>query len=150
MTTIAWDGKTLATDSRATHGDVVESDGIKKLFRLKLSHSKYAACAVCGDYVQALKIIEWVEAGMGDDFPEIDKDRSASLICLRKSKTLDIYRSVDKGFPLPHKGAYADGSGWELALGAMDNGATAVNAVKIAIGRDIHSGGKVQSYTFKG
>ena len=150
MTTIAWDGKTLATDSRATHGDVVESDAIKKLFRIKSVRSNYVACAVCGDYVQALRIIEWVKSGMGDDFPEIDKDRSTSLICLKKDKTLDIYRSCDKGFPLPVKEIYADGTGWELALGAMDNGATAAKAVKIAIGRDMHSGGKVQSYTFKG
>lgn len=150
MTTIVWDGKTLATDSRATHADIVESDSVKKLFKIKSSRSNYLACAVCGDYVQGLKIIKWLKAGMSDDFPEIDKDRTTSVICLREDKALDIYRSVDKGFPLPIKGLYTDGSGWELAMGAMDAGATAIEAVKIAIKRDIHSGGKVQSYTFKG
>ena len=150
MTTIAWDGKTLATDSRATHNSVIEGDNVKKLFKMKSSLNEYLACAVCGDYVEALKIIKWIKLGMSGDFPEIDKDRTASVVCLREDKTLDIYRSNDKGFPLPHKGLFTDGSGWELALGAMDCGATAVKAVKIAIGRDTNSGGKVQSYTLEG
>lgn len=150
MTTIAWDGKTLATDSRATNNGVIESDNVKKLFKIKSPLSEYVACAVSGDYVEALKIIKWIKLGMSGDFPEIDKDRSASALCLREDKTLDIYRSTNKGFSLPHKGIYSDGSGWELALGAMDGGATAVKSVKIAIGRDVNSGGKVQSYTFEG
>ena len=150
MTTIAWDGKTLATDGRATNNDVVENDSTKKLFKIKGGIHGYVSCAICGNYVDALKIIKWIKSGMTDDFPEIDKETSAAVICIKKNNTLDIYRSANKGFPLPHKGIYTDGSGWEIAMGAMDAGATAIEAVKIACRRDVHSGGKIQSYTFEG
>ncbi len=150
MTTIAWDGKTLATDGRATTNDVIESDNIKKLFKTKKRDSDYVSCAFCGSYVDALKILKWINEGRGDDFPEIDKEISVSIICVKRNNTLDIYRRENKGFPLPHKGLYTDGSGWELAMGAMEAGATAVEAVKIACRRDVHSGGKIQSYTFEG
>lgn len=149
MTTIAWDGKTLATDGRATNNDVVESDHTKKLYKIKGGIHGYVSCAICGNYVDALKIIKWIKSGMTDDFPEIDKETSASVLCIKKDNTLEIYRSANKGFPLPHKGLYTDGSGWELAMGAMEAGATAVEAVKIACRRDVHSGGKIQSYTFE-
>jgi len=42
------------------------------------------------------------------------------------------------------KSHYSVGSGSELAIGAMDAGATAIEAVKIATERDIYSGGKVR------
>jgi hypothetical protein len=48
-----------------------------------------------------------------------------------------------------HAPYYAIGSGAEFALAAMDAGVSAVRAVKIAIGRDLWSGGKVTAVRLK-
>lgn len=42
----------------------------------------------------------------------------------------------------------AIGSGCEFALGALEYGATAIDAVKAAATLDMHSGGDVQNWTF--
>jgi 20S proteasome alpha/beta subunit len=47
-------------------------------------------------------------------------------------------------------GYYATGSGSPYAFAAMDAGASAKDAVRIAIKRDANSGGKVQSLKLKG
>jgi ATP-dependent protease HslVU (ClpYQ) peptidase subunit len=44
--------------------------------------------------------------------------------------------------------AYAIGSGAAFAMGAMDAGATAKEAVKIAC-RDVYTGGKIRTYKIK-
>ncbi len=147
MTTIAWDGKTLATDSRRTTNGTVESDDEKKIY---LDVGGYLAVAGCGDVICSLEIIEWIQNNKESSFPEIDIKNNSSAICVKKDGSILTYRHDAKGRSIPYKGVMADGSGWEIALGAMDAGATAVEAVKIAIGRDVNSGGKVQSYTFEG
>lgn len=147
MTTIAWDGKTLATDSQRTSGDIVESDDEKKLY---VDIGGYLAVAGCGDLMGSEEIFNWIKSNKVDQFPKIDSKDVSSVICIKKDRSVLIYRHDGHGRSISHRGILADGSGWEIALGAMDAGATAVEAVEIAIKRDINSGGKVQSYTFEG
>ena len=55
---------------------------------------------------------------------------------------------VDDGdlWKFKERGICAIGSGGCYALAAMDAGATAKESVKIAIGRDIYSGGRIRTF----
>lgn len=141
MTTIAWDGKTLAIDSKMCSADIIESITIQKLY---LDIGEYKAVAFCGGYAEALDVIDWLKAGRKDDFPKGD---SGCVLCVDGKGSLYSYNFTGKGRRILRKGVYADGSGWLLALGAMDAGATAVEAVKIAGNRDVYTGGRIRSYT---
>jgi len=140
MTTIAWDGKTLAVDSRRCCGDTVTNNTTKKLF---LRVGRFVAVAAAGSVGDIQKALRWVRAGEKGDMPE----GKASLVCIdRAGKCWDLlfeYSTIQK-----NPGLVTEGSGWEIALGAMDAGATAVEAVKIACKRNVHTGGRIQSYTF--
>jgi len=60
MTTIAWDGKTLAVDSLETKGDTVTSTNIRKLF---LNIGPFKAVAFTGSSQDAKPILEWIKSG---------------------------------------------------------------------------------------
>jgi ATP-dependent protease HslVU (ClpYQ) peptidase subunit len=48
--------------------------------------------------------------------------------------------------PLDGRSCDAIGSGEEYAIGAMDAGLSAKDAVKIACNRDIYSGGRIRTF----
>lgn len=143
MTTIAWDGKTLAVDGRMSEGDTISNESIKKLF---LNIGQYKAVAISGKYGQMLEFVEWLKNEDSDSFPEAE----GRAICIDRKGKLYEYQPKQCKIRFEPKTPYSDGSGWLIALGAMDAGATAVEAVKIAIRRDVYTGGKIKSYTHKG
>ena len=141
MTTIAWDGKTLATDSLNTADGIIISSTAQKIF---LDIGDYVAVAISGDTAAMIKFVEWLKEKQGKH-PKADGaafcvDRTGELSRVFPSDE-ELQTEIDPGF-------IAGGTGWEIALGALDAGKTAVEAVKIAIGRDVYSGGEIQSYTF--
>jgi hypothetical protein len=149
MTTIAWDGKTLATDSRRVSGDTVECDNDQKLY---LNVGGYLAVAESGCCFTSGKIFDWIKNNKTGEFPKIENkdENAASIVCVTDKGSVVVYRYDGEGMPIHYNDAMADGSGWQIALGAMDAGAGAMEAIEIAVKRDINSGGGVQSYTFKG
>jgi hypothetical protein len=125
VTTIAWDGKTLAVDSRMTGGCMVRSEEAKKLFALE--NGSYLAG--CGEMQDVLLAVEWLNDGAKKDEKPTLGDEFAALImdcgrCYRIEKKL-LRWDVCAPFA-------AAGSGYEVALGAMAAGADAVRAVEIA------------------
>lgn len=141
MTTIAWDGKTLAVDSKETANGTIISTSRKKLY---LDQGQYKAVAISGDLVDCLNIIDWIASGGLGDKPAIPE--GSSIIAIDECGR--AYRYISPCLiRLEIKAPYGDGSGYELVLGAMDAGATAVEAVKIACKRDVYTGGRVRSYT---
>jgi ATP-dependent HslUV protease subunit HslV len=88
------------------------------------------------------ELIVWAESGMDfENYPDDAKDLSAILID-PKGK---VYLMDEEYKPFSIKNKFhADGSGGDLAIGAMEAGATAEQAVKIAIKHDAGCGGKVQ------
>ncbi len=141
MTTIAWDGKTLAVDSKSCMGSIVESTSAKKLY---LNVGEYKAVAVTGELLEALDVIDWLK---GDKLGKFPKGEEGALVCVDKKGDLYTYHIHGTGRPEKRKGVFSEGSGWAVALGALDCGSTAVEAVKIAAKRCVYTGGKIQSYT---
>lgn len=133
MTTIAWDGKTLAAD-RCCGG----WKNVSKIFKLK--DGRYAAG--CGNSYHALcAVVAWMNAGSkADSRPDIPADDAPDMIVIDKKGVVSwvIWPYVN-GVALTEP-FFAVGSGSEFALGAMAAGANARRAVEIACRFDASSG----------
>lgn len=137
MTTIAYDGYTLACDGRVV-GHTIDSDNFKKIIKVG---DVYAGAA--GDLRSVSNFFDWVKKGCVDYFETED---SFGGVLIKGNKTI-VFDT--KGSELSIKPPFADGSGGELALGAMLAGATAIQAVKIACKKDPRSGGRIFHYDIK-
>lgn len=134
MTTVAWDGKTLVTESLITCGDTAFGNG-QKLFKLKDgSHVAFA-----GRMDLYLATVEWLNGG---EKPEVhEEDGVIGLVVDKKGKAWEF----DERFrPMPTCTPWAGGSGASFALAALHLGKTAEEAVELACKLDTHSRGPLQ------
>ncbi len=135
MTTIAWDGESLACDSMAITGGVIDQYPTKKIFKKRDVYYLLA-----GDYAQSLAVMDWLVDGKEKpEFPKPDYEVIAIQGSGGKCYSGELY-------PYSIKPPFAVGSGSEFAYGAMLSGKTAKEAVETAIKLDPNSGGKVRTY----
>lgn len=137
MTTIAWDGKTLAADSRAT------SNGMPykavKIFTL----SDGSIFAGSGDYGQVCAIRDWLY-DLENPKSKPNADDFAGLIVSPRG---DAFRLEAALIRLPiHEAFHAMGSGRDFAMAAMHCGRTAREAIEIAALYDVFTGGEVMAF----
>jgi ATP-dependent protease HslVU (ClpYQ) peptidase subunit len=132
MTTIAWDGKTLAADKQSTWG-TTPVPTTKIFFKNDTGHI-YGA-AGCKDDV--MKFFAWMEDTMPEDNKPVLSDDFCGIIIEDGA----IFQ-VNKGLILHriHRKTWAIGSGADYALGAMAMGADAKDAVDVATQLDINTG----------
>lgn len=145
MTTIAYRDGILASDSRVTTKDFVESDTDTKIWRLR-DGSLFGSS---GDYMGGLILFRsLVESLKAKKFVLPERN-------LKGTKALFISKQGDQFYFEFHtwelrKDEYlAIGSGGKFALAAMDAGADAKTAVRIGMKRDIYSGGKLRYLELK-
>lgn len=136
MTTIAFDGATLAVDNASWHGNTWNK--VNKLFAfppnpnipiIELCNT-YFWWAAAGPSGYIYKVKGWLDGNIADFpyYPE-QKDFSLGLVVV-SSKT--FYEFTGYGTLVPHHSIpYAEGCGREMALGAMLAGADSVRAVEI-------------------
>lgn len=138
MTTIATDGRTLASDSRTTCGGLIESDRLTKLVRLPDG----SVAGWAGTNTNAtLAVEELADAIAEDRHPKLCRG-DYKILRLQANGTITFYGGELVGFPVPPPAAI--GSGECLAIGAMETGASPKEAVRIAKKRDVYSGGRIQ------
>lgn len=142
MTTVAYKDGVVAYDGRQTRGDTIVDDATQKLFLVN-DHKIIGVGCVSG--VQRLIVAYFG----GEPKPPME----ANLMVVTPDKILkhvgfddaddagDLW-TTDLSKEAPH----AFGSGAMHALTAMDMGATAKEAVKMAMKRDIFTGGKIRSF----
>ena len=148
MTTIAWDGETLAADTKCTDGESFFG------FESKIFESEDGsrAAAATGNSDECTAFIDWFLAGadvekrplgenqeFGDDFRGVGVEVSDGAACCYEYGKLLIADEVIYRM--------AWGSGWQWALAAMDLDHNAVDAVTYAATRDLGTGGSVEQYT---
>lgn len=138
MTTIAFRDGILAADGRMTYGDTIFSDANRKIHRL----SDGALFALCGDVSYVQPMLDALEDDESD-LPEAADGSSFTAVIVEKDGKVRIYEGRG-GYIALDAPYYAFGSGEEYALGAMDMGASAEQAVRVACGRDLGSGGTIQ------
>jgi ATP-dependent HslUV protease subunit HslV len=139
MTTIAYRDGMLAADTLITCGD--SRDG----FAAKIVKVDGMLCGASGSAIHGQAFVAWLKKGREGDCPLLglgEKDRTNGIMVSPDGK---LRMWSDTGFWdfEPHGGYYAIGSGCEYATGAMAMGATAEQAVRVAIKHDVRSGGDV-------
>ncbi len=138
MTTIAYDGKIVAIDSLMIGGDIAHCRSFQKMTQL----DDETIIATTGN---AYLHQAFVDAYNFTPFQCNMEDDNFEALVIKPDGSFRLYdekgRSIEQSLPV------ALGSGAAVAYGAMDAGATAAEAVAIAIRRDIKSGGQVMSYT---
>jgi 20S proteasome alpha/beta subunit len=145
MTTIAWDGKTLAADRRAT-GDGAIPGRVKKIFRT----ADNRLLGIAGCFTVAMRMVSWlsVTPDMRRGRPAFDSEEDFTLLEVMKGGRIWVH-GPSGSFRVRNR-IYAIGSGQQYAVMAMHLGCTAVNAVKHTIKFDENSGFGVDFLHLKG
>lgn len=132
MTTVVWDGKTLAADRR-----MAEYMTTCKIFPIPGGYFSGA-----GSMDQLVEVAAWLQES--GDKPRLPDEPESEFIVVRGSEafwlTWPWLREVRIREPFA-----ALGSGSEYALGALAMGADAETAVKVAAQFDRHTGGGVDA-----
>lgn len=142
MTTVAFDGRTMAADTLATDGWGMKDRVDDKILR--------GPDFLCGAAGQNGAIKRWwaqvcqldLEHVLGYGYPDFDADRNDPAIVLADAAG-NIWRHVTGGFFKVFRGFHAVGSGRDYALAAMHLGKTAAEAVAIAMEFDNGTGGDI-------
>jgi len=144
MTTIAYDGKTLASDSRSTlSGPTIYEEDCQKLFT---DVGPFVVLGIAGDFQDAVDAISLIEGyTQVDQIRNIDSDSigDVALLGITKEGMLWSYAG-DMSFQLREDKPFSTGSGSSYALAAMDLGLTAEEAVVYASTRDPFTNSIVQ------
>lgn len=138
MTTIAWDGTTLAGDTLCVSYNLKRE--VQKIWRLA-DGRLYGGS---GEYQGVLAVKQWLEDGEPDDKEPLLDDFSAMVIdqkghAFRLESQL-VYMPIVEPY-------FAVGSGRDFALAAMFLGKNAREAVELAALFDIYTGFKVETLT---
>lgn len=134
MTTIATDGKCIVSDGRGARRGVIVCDELIKIDRLDDGR----LIGIVGTLDDFGRGLEWFNKG--GNKPTLDEETSFLVVGL---DGVFIYDS--KLHPQPAISPTAIGSGFEIAIGAMDAGASPHEAIMIASRRDPYTGGSIRS-----
>ena len=134
MTTIAFKDGVLAADSHIACG------GLRSGTAQKIFEHGGGAIAGAGAYAEFLRFKDWIVDGADPEKrPEL---KESDLIWIKPDGSVVEFEPTGQlAYEAPF---YALGSGRELAIGAMAAGASAEEAVRIAIDWSQGSGGEVQ------
>lgn len=138
MTTIAWDGKTLAADKQAT----CAGSKFRVANKIEAIPGGYIACA--GKISQIYHFLRWYRGGRKGKTPELEEFCAIAIV-----RGNVVLWDGDSEVPCRPDEKLAEGSGWKWALAAMDFGKTAVEAVQYASTRDNGTGCGVDYVTIK-
>lgn len=146
MTTIVWDGKTLAADGRMTAGNKIVEDNRAKIFIdtvNKLRGATVICYALAGSADMTYRIGEWIAAGCPHTTEEgkpIDWGEAYFELIIVTTESVFMYHSESNDLlEIFHKVVL--GSGGEFAQTALHMGKDARASVKIGAEMDLFSGG---------
>lgn len=143
MTTIAYDGRYIAVDGRESMGSTIFNDATDKFFVRGKN-----VFALCGKSTHALDFANQFSHGCRPSDPENEAggilfDGELAYLCIVENDT-KLFAKI-----IISPGFWADGSGRDWAIAALDHGKTAVEAVKYAMTRDACTGGTIRCYDTK-
>lgn len=139
MSTIAFDGKTIAADTAQYNGTTFDVVQAQKVFRCGDE-----LIAGAGDLACILMFVKWWQDGRIDAKPDFKDGAFSALVIGGKESPVLKFEQQLQGFEVGVPCAI--GSGKEGAMGAMLAGATAEEAVKIAARLDPHTREPVNTY----
>lgn len=138
MTTITVRDRIMAADSQGTTGNI--RSRVEKMWRI----GDQAILGVAGTLADCMVFRQWAIDSLLEDCEDAPPkmDEVEAIVLTRKG----VYHY--SASPIPTKIGdkfYAIGSGAELALGAMQMGADARQAVRVASKWDVHTGGRIST-----
>lgn len=138
MTIIAYKDGIMASNSAGWSGELITNHHAKKIYTAP--DGTLVGCV--GEVPQINTFVEWVLAGMKGKPP-----RSKAVDAIMVKPDGEVWKYTGQGQSLYRYRAryYVIGCGWEFALGAMAHGASAPEAVKLAIKFSSFLGGAVQT-----
>lgn len=161
MTSLAWDGVTLATDSQITSGGTIHPAPFKKIYTpddateyWEANGVKIVAFAISGQAKAVEYIKEHLRKGIDYKYRmthEDELDFEVILITERHNCFIwSVYANKEKRgeeqFLLPMDPPVTGGSGRRVAMAVMSIGKTAEFAIKATSKLDIFTGGEVQTF----
>lgn len=154
MTTIAWDGKTLASDSQAQASGIICSMSEVKIYqpqvdeRWSIYGETVLAIGCSGDCGAEVELKKLLSGNLTYESPFVKSFSFSALAVVGENRAYIIYKAKDeeKAAISLQTEPYAVGSGGVVARVAMHCGKDAAESVDIAIAMDPHSGGNIQRY----
>lgn len=147
MTTIAFDGKSLCSDSLLSVGDM-RLGSVQKVFK-EVVEGRVVLYAGSGNHANWHAAMNWLVDREGDcPVFDSDSDNDFTLIEVTGPFTAFYYGPSMRLTPAPLPYVVA-GSGEAYALAALTLGKTAREAVELAIKLDCSSGGEIQEETLE-
>lgn len=140
MTTIAYRDGIIAADGLATRNGIIVERAGEKLQRLPNGH----VVGVTGEVHRRQLFVEWYL-----DQSKERPDLSETSVMVLTEKGLFEYEGKC-GFSQIHDKFTAWGSGSPAAMAAMQMGASAYEAVRVASEVDIYTGGAITSMRYEG
>lgn len=134
MTTIAFKDGIMSSDT------MYSQDGIYSYDAPKIIVNDKFVVAHCGDAGDVENFLKFLSDGTENN------SKDSGFIVWDFENERAFYNSFGKANVEIINNKFADGSGYAVALGAMEHGATAIEAVEIAIKLDNSSGGRVIAY----
>lgn len=159
MTTLAWDGKTLAGDGLTTIDTTVIRSDVKKVHKID-GRDVSALVGWCGENQEAEKLLDIMRISIKGDsidsvMEQFDKNavlwNDLSALIIWSCKNVQRLFKIDskcKPFEYPIDKPTAIGCGFQFALAAMDHGKTAPEAVAYAATRNVYTGGLITVVDF--
>lgn len=144
MTTVAFDGRFMAADSKS-----LDAWGLKEHHARKIHYMKHVVIGGAGESGQ---IQRWTRSLRSDisfaellelGYPAYVKDTNDPSLLVVDRATRRAYRHVSGLFLACERPFHAVGSGRDYALAAMACGKTAQQAVEIAMSFDNGTGGEI-------
>lgn len=135
MTTIAWDGKTLAADKQST------SDGLKRI-TTKIHRVRDGLVAITGNGAHGYALLGWFNSERDiAAWPKHSDENTCGNIIHITSAGIFVYNGAGypHGEPIENK-FIAFGHGRDYAMAAMHMGADAKKALEIASIYDAYTG----------
>lgn len=147
MTTVAWDGRTLAADKQITFGSLALRG--RKVFRVPDPDGRRYLVGFAGKAYVIEAMLFWMR-NPATSPPRIHGDDDIHVLIVDGRRRLFTINNASLVWVPVSARRYAIGSGADFAEGAMDAGAPAAAAVRIAMRRDVHTGIGVDSVSFEG
>lgn len=137
MTTIVYRDGVLAGDTRITIEEEIQPGHCRKVFKLK-DGSLFASS---GDYEGGERLLEAIKKKLPT--PICKSGGEAFGLHIKPNGAVWYYEGTR--WSRCHNPFYSIGSGRAYAFGALHMGATAAEAVSVAMKCDMYSGGRVQT-----
>ena len=149
MTTIAFDGKTLAADQCSWSSGMRRR--VRKVFKVESPERGPILVAFCGAGSFCLMVLDWMQ-GKGERPNPADHWSSSEMhnqCCLAIDSEYRVWTlGNDLRWQQMQESIYAMGAGQDIAWGALEAGASAERAIEIAIKRSDFAGIGVDVVSF--